>query len=199
MKNGLLIWNVVLTLLTGYLLINHFSSGKNSTGTKNNITDTAAVNKPVSIAYFEMDSVASGFDMVKTLKADLSKKENDMSNELDRLTKGIQQRYMYYQNLEKEGKLSPEQAQVAGAEIKKMEDDLKNRRATMEQDYNDFMAKRQTDIKVKIEEYIKQYNKDKKYTYVLSDDPGLFYYRDTTFNITKDVIKGLNQEYKPAK
>jgi outer membrane protein len=199
MKNGLLIWNVVLTLLTGYLLINHFSSGKNSTGTKNNITDTAAVNKPVSIAYFEMDSVASGFDMVKTLKADLSKKENDMSNELDRLTKGIQQRYMYYQNLEKEGKLSPEQAQLAGAEIKKMEDDLKNRRATMEQDYNDFMAKRQTDIKVKIEEYIKQYNKDKKYTYVLSDDPGLFYYRDTTFNITKDVIKGLNQEYKPAK
>jgi outer membrane protein len=199
MKNGLLIWNVVLTLLTGYLLINHFGSSKNSAGAKNSAADTAAVNKPVSIAYFEMDSVASGFEMVKTLKADLSKKENDMSNELDRLTKGIQQRYMYYQNLEKEGKLSPEQAQVAGAEIKKMEDDLKNRRAQMEQDYNDFMAKRQTDIKAKIEEYIKQYNKGKKYTYVLSDDPGLFYYRDTTFNITKEVIKGLNQEYKPAK
>jgi outer membrane protein len=199
MKNGLLIWNVVLTLLTGYLFVNHVGSRKNNGGAKNNITDTAAVNRPVSIAYFEMDSVASGFDMVKTLKADLSKKENDMSNELDRLTKGIQQRYMYYQNLEKEGKLSPEQAQVAGAEIKKMEDDLKNRRAQMEQDYNDFMAKRQTDIKTKIEEYIKEYNKNKKYTYVLSDDPGLFYYRDTSFNITLDVIKGLNQAYKPAK
>jgi outer membrane protein len=199
MKNGLLIWNVVLTLLTGYLLINHFSGNKGSSGKEGNAVDTLNANKPVSIAYFEMDSVASGFEMVKTLKADLSKKENDMQNELDRLTKVIQQRYMYYQNLEKDGKLSPEQAQSGGAEIKKMEDDMKARRAQMEQEYNDFMAKRQTDIKTKIEEYIKDYNKTKKYTYVLSDDPGLFYYRDTTYNITREVIAGLNQTYKPGK
>ncbi|MFM2338327.1 MAG: hypothetical protein RL115_1520, partial [Bacteroidota bacterium] len=90
-------------------------------------------------------------------------------------------------------------AQDAGAEIKKMEDDLKMKRAQMEQEYNDFMAKRQADIKTKIEEYIKEYNQQSKFTYVLSDDPGLFYYRDTSFNITTEVIKGLNSRYKTAK
>lgn len=200
MKNGLLIWNVVLTIACGFLLFKQFGGNKKSTGGGTvKVSDTAAASRPVSIAYFEMDSVAAEFEMVKSLKAELSKKENGMQNELDRLTKAIQQRYIYFQNQEKEGKLTPEAAQNAGVEIKNMEEDLKGKRAQMEQEYNDFMAKRQTDIKTKIEEFIKEYNQQKKYSFVLSDDPGLFYYRDTTLNITKEVIKGLNQRYKPAK
>jgi outer membrane protein len=200
MKNGFLIWNIVLTLLCGFLLFKHFGNNKKQ-GSKPTVasSDSNITNKPVSIAYFEMDSVASQFEMVKTLKSELSKKENGMQNELDRLTKAIQQRYLFFQNQEKEGKLTPETAQDAGAEIKKMEDDLKMKRAQMEQEYNDFMAKRQADIKTKIEEYIKEYNQQSKFTYVLSDDPGLFYYRDTSFNITTEVIKGLNSRYKTAK
>jgi outer membrane protein len=199
MKNGLLIWNAVLTLLTGFLLFKQLGGNKKNTGgTVVKTTDISVTNKPVSIAYFEMDSVASQFEMVKTLKADLSKKENGMQNELDRLTKAIQQRYLFFQNQEKEGKLTPETAQNAGVEIKKMEDDLKMKRAQMEQEYSDFMAKRQADIKTKIEDYIKEYNQQTKFTYVLSDDPGLFYYRDTTLNITNEVIKGLNSRYKAA-
>lgn len=200
MKNGLLIWNTVLTLLIGFLLFKQLGDNKKNTGDNAvKAANTNVANKPVSIAYFEMDSVASQFEMVKTLKSDLSKKENGMQNELDRLTKAIQQRYLFFQNQEKEGKLTPETAQNAGVEIKKMEDDLKMKRAQMEQEYNDFMAKRQADIKTKIEEYIKEYNQQTKFTYVLSDDPGLFYYRDTTLNITNEVIKGLNSRYKALK
>ena len=52
------------------------------------------------------------------------------------------------------------------------------------------------DIKKKIEEYLKDYNKDKNYTYILSYEPDFIFLRDTTLNITPDLVKGLNAAYK---
>jgi len=199
MKNGLIIWNVVLTLVAGYLLFAQFGNKNGKGSVKNLSPDTLAVTKPVRIAYFEMDSVATGFVMVKNLKADLTRMETDIETSVAGATKNLQGKYNYYQNLDKEGKLTPEQAQGAAMELKKMEDDINSMRSKKEQDYMDFKARRQNDIKTKIEDYIKVYNKTKEYTFVLSDDPGLFYYRDTTYNITREVIKGLNEMYKNEK
>jgi outer membrane protein len=52
------------------------------------------------------------------------------------------------------------------------------------------------DVKNKIEEYLKTYNNEKGYSYIFAYEPGLFYYRDTMYDITNDVIKGLNDIYK---
>ena len=99
MKNGLLIWNVILTLLIGYLLITHFSSGKRTSTKERSITsDTAQSARNFSIAYFEMDSVEANFDMVRDVKAELSKKEDAINTELENLSKKFQQRYNYFQN-----------------------------------------------------------------------------------------------------
>ena len=48
-------------------------------------------------------------------------------------------------------------------------------------------------VKDKIEGFLKEYNASKGYSYIVAHEPGLFYFRDTTYNITKDVIKGLNE------
>jgi outer membrane protein len=55
------------------------------------------------------------------------------------------------------------------------------------------------DIKNKIEEYLKGYNENNKFSYIVAYEPGLFYYRDTMFNITNDVLKGLNELKKTTK
>lgn len=199
MKNGLIIWNVVLTLIAGYLLFNQLGTKKGDKPTKVSTADTLAQNRPVKIAYFEMDSVANGFNLVKNLNSDLRTKENAIESMAAGAAKNLQQKYNYYQNLDKEGKLTPEQAQNATIELKKMEEDAGAQKSRMEQEYMEFRARKQNDIKKKIEDYIKVYNKSKAYTFVLSDDPGLFYYRDTTYNITKEVIKGLNEMYKEEK
>ena len=31
---------------------------------------------------------------------------------------------------------------------------------------------------------------------IISYEPGLFYYKDTAYNITEDLVKGLNEKYK---
>jgi outer membrane protein len=197
MKNGLLIWNVVLTLLTGFLLISHFGGKKGSGKGERGSSDTLMTMKPMRIAYFEMDSVASGFDVVKELKTELAKKEAAVQSEMDSRTGNIQEKLKRYQQQFEAGTMTQPQYDAASVELKKLEEDMRNRKAQLDQELNDFYVRRQSDIKSKIETYIKEFNKSKGYTYVLSDDPGLFYYRDTTLNITKEVIKGLNEMYKP--
>ena len=51
------------------------------------------------------------------------------------------------------------------------------------------------DIHKKLKEFLNQYNKTKNYQYILTTGTGLDYmlYKDSTFNITADVIKGMNE------
>ncbi|MEQ1675176.1 MAG: OmpH family outer membrane protein [Chitinophagaceae bacterium] len=200
MKNGLLIWNVILTLAAGYLLINQFSSKKgNSNNGKTAGKDPVSVNTPFKLAYFEMDSVANNFEMVKEVKIELTKKESQITYEIERMAKNLQQRYAYYESKQANGTLTQAEMEGASNELKKMDDDIKVRKQQLDQEYFDFKTRRENEVKKNIENFIKEYNKEKKYTYIMSYEPGLFYYKDTAMNITLDVIKGLNVSYPPGK
>jgi outer membrane protein len=140
--------------------------------------------------------VAAHFEMVKEVKAELTKKEEEINRQIDGELKRYQQRFFYYQNQARDGKLSQAQQDSAGIELKKMDDDLKLLKDQKDQEYNSFMARKQNEIKMKIENFLKDYNKTHNYSYIVSYEQGLFYFKDTAFNITDDVIRGLNESYK---
>ena len=197
MKNGIFIWNVLLSLVVGALLFFQFSSKKgNSSAFKNGRSDTSNTNGQFRMAYFEMDSVAANFDLVKELKAQLTIKEEAINNEMTNRAKSLQEKYNYYQNLAQAGNLSESQSEVASKEMKVMDDEMKSRKQQLDQDYSNYMMTKQNEIKTKIENFLKDYNKAKNYSYIISYEQGLFYYRDTAYNITSDVVKGLNEFYK---
>ena len=200
MKNGLLIWNVVLSLVAGFLLIMHFGSKKSNTSySKKIMGDSTNYSQLFRMAYFEMDSVAANFDLVKNLRTEMSKREESINTEMTNLTKAIQQKYNYYQKLAQDGNLSESQSDVASKEMKGMDDEMKNRKQQLDQDYSNFVLTKQNEIKTKIEDFLKEYNKTKNYSYIVSYEQGLFYFRDTAYNITPDVVRGLNQKYQLIK
>lgn len=200
MKKGLLAWNIVLSLLVVFLLVKQFGSGKKrSTTTGRSVSDTVNNNGPFRIAYFEMDSVAANFDLVKQLKTDLASREDAINAEMAKRSKDIQEKYNYYQDQAQKGKLNESQSDAASKEIKQMDDDMKNRRQQLDQEYNNYMMTKQNEIKSKIEDFLKDYNKEKKYSYIVSYEQGLFYYKDSAYDITADVVRGLNEKYKPGK
>jgi len=200
MKNGLLIWNVVLSLVVVLLLIMQLSSKKrNTSGIKKSVSDSSISNNKFRIAYFEMDSVAANFDLVKELKTELANKEGAINAEIGNRTKALREKYNYYQKLAEANNLSQTQSEKASKEMKDMDDELKNRKQQLDQDYNNYMMTKQNEIKSKIEDFLKEYNKLKNYSYIVSYEQGLFYYRDTAYNITDDVVNGLNEFYKPPK
>jgi outer membrane protein len=200
MKNGMLIWNVILSLAVGFLLFTQFTNKGKKTGvTTTKSSDSLTSAGQFRMAYFEMDSVAANFDLVKEVKTELAKKEDDINREMSNLAKNLQQRYQHYQNKMQAGEMTQAQMDAASAEMTKMDNDLKARKQQLDQEYNEIMVRRQNDIKTKIETFLKEYNKSKNYSYIISYEQGLFYFRDTAYNITTDVIKGLNQLYKGKK
>jgi outer membrane protein len=194
MKNGLLVFNFVLLVLIGVLFYLHFSSGS-----KTNIV-TASSSKPVPsnnsfrIAYFEMDSVESSFAMVKDVKSELSKKEDALNAELVRMEKDYRSKAAQYQSQAQT--MNQTQSEMAQRDMLQTQQTMQGRKQQMEQDYQEFQMRKQKDINARIEDFLKEYNKAKNYSYIVSYEPGLFYYKDTAFNITADLVKGLNEQYK---
>lgn len=200
MKNGLLVWNIVLTLLVGYLLFAQLNKkGNVVAGNKNVSRDSNVANAGFRIAYFEMDSIETHFTMVKDIKAEIAKKDEEYSNSLNQLDATYKNKILEYQQKEKAGTMVQADYEKAQVDLRQLEDRLKNRKQELDQQYQDFVMRKNLGVKKKIEDFLTEYNKTQGYSYIVAYEQGLFYYKDTTYNITSEVIKGLNEEYKNKK
>jgi outer membrane protein len=63
-------------------------------------------------------------------------------------------------------------------------------------DLQDESFKKMQNVNKRIEDFLKEFNKDKGYAYILAHQPGTIYYKDNRYDITSDVLKGLNESYK---
>lgn len=195
MKNALLIWNVALTLLIGFLLFKQFSGTKTKTG-----ADVAAASEepqPVRIAYFEMDSIENNFEKVKEVKKEIADKDEYFKNELYKLDMQMQRKIQGFR--ERANTMSDQEIASAQGELQRLEQKLKGEQQTLENQYQEFVLRRNLDVRKQIVDFIARYNQDGKYAYVIANEPGLFFYKDTVYNITSDLVKGLNEEFKTAK
>ncbi len=198
MKNGLLVWNVLLTLIAGYLLFAQFSKKKDSGAvqSKHSVKNLDTAQQSFRIAYFEMDSVQANAYMVKDVQSEIEKKERDYTGQLSQYENAYRNKLMEYQQKEKAGTMTQADYEKAQVDLRQLEDRLKNKRQELDQQYQEFVMRSQLKLKKDIEEFVADYNKDKQYSYIVSYEQGLFYYKDTMYNITEDLVKGLNKQYK---
>jgi len=197
MKNASLILNLVLLVAVGVLFYLHFAGNKNtgtrvasSTKTDNNSTPGG----DCRIAYFDMDSVNNSFVLIKDVKEELGKQEEKINSELTRLQKAYNDRITHYQGQAQS--MSQVESEKANREILQLQDKIRSTKQDMEQRYQDLYMRKMQDVKSKVEGYLKEYNKDKGYSYILAYEPGFIFYRDSALNITSDLISGLNDRYK---
>ena len=54
------------------------------------------------------------------------------------------------------------------------------------------------ELKKTMNAFLEEYNKDKKYTFIFSFSSAMdvLFYKDKSYNITDDVVEGLNKAYK---
>lgn len=200
MKNGLLALNLLLLVAVGVLYYLHFTEKKSPAVEKTSQFPQREIipsDNSFRIAYFEIDSVSEHFSMVKDVRAELDRKQDSMNTEMERMDKAYHDKYNDYQG--KASSMSQTQSETAANELLKLQDDIKNQKKDLDQKYNDLVTRKMNEVKAKIEAFLKEYNKDKRFTYIISYEPGLFYYKDTSYNITNDVVNGLNQMYSKSK
>ena len=186
------------TILSGLALVGvailfylHFGSSKASTK-PNQGQNAGAAPSPGSIAYFEMDSIEQHYDYVKEVREELKRQEANITNELNTLKKSYMGRVQQLQ--EKAPSMNQQEGEAAQAEINQMQLSMQQKEAKLAQELQEKQFKMMQEINNKISEFLKTYNASKRYSFILSHAPGDFiYFADTTFNITAEVIKGLNQ------
>ncbi len=197
MKNGLLVLNVVLLIAIAVLFYLHFSSGTPIVKKQATNHQANSSGSNFKIAYFEMDSLENSFAMVKDVKTELGKKEDAITSELSRLEKNYQNKIAQYQA--QGATMNQVQSENAQRDVMQMQQNMQNRKQALDKEYQDYYIRKMKDVKTKIEDFLKEYNNNKGYSYILASDPGLFYYRDTTYNITNELITGLNKQYVKKK
>jgi outer membrane protein len=199
MSKGVLIFNSILLVLIAVLFYLHFTSNKSTAeGTPKvagKTKDSTGGAAGFRIAYFEVDSVTNSFSMIKDVKSELSREEEVISSELAKLEKGYRDKIAQYQQQAQSG-MSQVQSELANRDVMQMQNSIETKRSELDQRYKNLYMQRMQEVKSKIEDYLKEYNKSKGYSYIFGYEPGFIYYRDSAYNITDDLIKGLNERYK---
>jgi len=199
MNKGLLALNIVLLISVAILFFLFFNKKDNTSSVipiRNN-HDTAIQKQQTPVAYFDMDSIEANFFLWKQVQTEVVKREAGINDTINQMRNGFQS---YYQKLQSQSaNLSPRQKDSLGNELAQMDAEIKNRTAELNQKYQTYFMSRQQEIVTKIKNYCKEFNKDKKYSYIIAREPGLFYYTDTAYNVTSELLKGLNAFYTKKK
>jgi outer membrane protein len=132
------------------------------------------------------------------MQSEISKKEDSINSILNSARMNLQNKYRKYQ--EQQASMTPADIENAGNELSKLDMDIKNREQSLNQSFQSFYMSKQQEVISHIKKYCMEYNKDKKYSLIIANEPGLIYYKDTAFNITSELLKGLNELFdKPKK
>lgn len=190
MKNILLVFNIILLALVGYLYYLHFNETKSNHPQPNSSSSSKFSDEKAKVAYIDLDSLQNNYGYYQKLKTDFERKQSSANDEIASLQKKYQNRAMQLQ--QKAATMSQKEQQEAMQEINKMQQDLQERKQNIDNElYND-NSKMKENILTRIQSFLKEYNKDGKYSYIFSYEPGFMFYKDSTLNITPDVIAGLN-------
>ncbi|OQP61977.1 hypothetical protein A3860_30255 [Niastella vici] len=196
MKNISTILSILALALIGVLFYLHFSKGtapKKATVT----ADKNAANN-FAIAYFDIDSLQEHYDYFKDVSGDIKKKENAMNAELNDLTNKYQRTIKKWQ--EKGNNITQSEGEQAQREVGLLQQQYQQRKGELEQEMQKLQVDRMSELRKQVEEFLKDYNKDKRFSYILSYEPGfIIYYKDSAYNITGDLISGLNTQYRDKK
>jgi outer membrane protein len=196
MKKFSLILNVFLVLLVGYLYYLQFSSSKKIAAFSHTPKDSSC-NHGNKVAYIDLDSLQSNYEYYKVLKNDFERRQTASNNEIANLQKRYQVRAMQLQ--QKGAAMNQQEQQAAMQEINRMQQDLQAKKQSLDNDLYNANSKMKEDILMKIQNFLKEYNKDGRYDYIFSYEPGFMFYKDSTLNVTADVVKGLNELYTKDK
>jgi outer membrane protein len=196
MKQLSLALNIILLVLVAVLFYLHFNAQKKQAVAKTPAKTAAspAVTTQNQIAYFDMDSLQANYKYFKDAEAQLKSKQQSITAELTGLEREYQKKMGEWQ--QKGPTMSQAEADAAQREKARMEQKYQTRRQVLEEGLAKQSMDINKDIKLKIESFLKEYNKDNRYAYILAYMPELIYYRDSTNDITNDLLKGLNDSYK---
>ena len=154
-------------------------------------------NSGMKIAYVEVDSLMTQYEFCKEFTLILQKKSNNARNTLNQKGQALQSAMAnFQQKLNNNGFTSREQAESQQAAIQRQQQSLQELQARLENELANETAKYNEGLRDSLQHFLAAYNKDKKYDLILTKQGDNILWANKRFDITSDIINGLNKHYK---
>ena len=197
MKNTSLVLIVILFIAVAGIYILHFSGNK-SNGSGKVGANEGSTSSELKIAYVKVDSLVVNYDFAQEMHEGFTKQQEAFTKEYgDKRNRFESQAASFQEKVQRGGFLTQESEmkerdRLMGEEqiITKLDQELSTKLSQIQADNNKQLLD-------SLMTYLKIYNKDKKYNYILN--AGEILIGDETHNITKEILVNMNARFSKAR
>lgn len=193
-----LIINLVLLVAVGVLYFLHFSSKSKGGDTiiSRRVLDTSTTAGAYRIAYFDIDSITNNYEYCVDVRDELDLIRQATDKKVAALQNDFDMSYGRLQEKAATQKLSEAELNREKEILNEKQQAIANEKEKGTNAYEQNRRLYELKIKNRIVEFLREYNTPQRFAFIMADEPGIFYYRDSLYNITADVLDGLNRQYK---
>ena len=206
----LVVWNVAISALLAWVLLGKSRSAASpvsdqvpheadTTAVASTMTTDTTALKDAHIAFFFMDSIQSGYELVK----ESASRVQSMGRQLEGdLAKELQKAQAEAQQLAQKDHTYSTQAEIAADEQKFRELDRKigELRVSSQDRIDELQIKMLQDITLEIQAFLGEYNASHTFDFIFSiQDEGQIWVGNKGLDITADVVNGLNAKHRAKK
>ena len=196
MKRTKYILNGFLALAMAFI----FVQCAENKGTATTASSPAAVSAGnLKIAYVEIDSLLTKYRYWNDLNELMIQKEENIRTTLNEKAKELEKEMREFQRkLENNGFASRERAEQENLRLAQKQRDLQQLQEKLANDLQTENQKNSLQLRDSINSFLKTYNKSKGYSLIISNTGfDNLLYADQAFNITSEIVEGLNARYNP--
>lgn len=196
MKNFQNLALAVLAILVAVLFYLQFSDRSSSPAAAVKAADGSA--KQLKVAYVDLDSIQAKYEFYKTKTAEFDKRKETADRQLNGSFQKIEgERAAFAQ---RGNSITQAEYEAFQRDYTRKMQNLEEQKRVMENQIQEDGIKIMEDFRKRINDFLVEYNKTKGYSYIFSDGSGInvLFYKDSTYNITNEVVDGLNAAYRKA-
>ena len=196
MKNLSITLNVILIAAVAFLYFKVFSANKKQETATIQVAKTNSAVSPgtAAIAFVELDSLNDKISYIKSRRTELESEQRAIETEWQNGYRNLEARKNEF--LKRGSSITQQEAEKFQNELLQQQQQIDQRKQGLTQKLSEKSYNFMDDIQKKLKGFLNEYNRDKNYQYILTTGTGLDYmlYKDSTFNITGDVIRGMNEK-----
>jgi outer membrane protein len=197
MKNTSLVLIVILFIAVAGLYILHFSGNKLN-GSGKDGTNKGGASSQLTIAYVKVDSLVVNYDFAQEMQENFAKQQEAYTKEYgEKRSKFESQAAAFQEKVQRGGFLTQESAMKERNQLMNDEQQITKLDQELSTKLSQIQADNNKQLLDSLMTYLKIFNKDKKYSYILN--AGEILIGDENHNITKEILVNMNIRLSKAR
>ena len=176
------------------LLVLNFT--KKTTSSTNSSSGNSEVSASLKVAYVDLDSIQEKYVYYQEKMLEFDKKKEAADRDLNAAFQKIDNERLAF--LKKGQSITQAEAESFQQMYQGKLQNLDQQKKVLENNIAEEGMKTMDELKKRMNDFIVEFNKQKHYSYIFSHSSSInfLFYKDSTYNITNEVVEGLNQAYK---